>query len=334
MNTQYVSDSIYSILGYNKNVFEEGSLSYFDCIHNLDLDRVLSELKDHNSVQHEPYRVITKDGNIKWVMAYTVLLRDNKGNITHYLGNIIDITEQRKREKIIEDQAKLAAMGEMIGNIAHQWRQPLSEISIHSTGLLVQSELGQKISESIIQEKMEIINNNAQFLSKTIDTFRDFIKGESNKEEFSIFELLNETQPLFQSSLKNNHISFFNNIDENFNEKVCLDKNQFSQVVINIINNSKDAIIDNKADKGWIKIESDVKNDTVIISIEDNGGGIPEDIIYHIFDPYFTTKHKSQGTGLGLHMSYKIITESMNGSIYVENTLSGAKFFIVLPLYS
>ena len=107
---------------------------------------------------------------------------------------------------------------------------------------------------------------------------------------------------------------------------------ELEQVIINIINNSKDILLEKEVENPWVKLELIEEKDKVIITIEDNGGGIPESVLPKIFNPYFTTKHQSQGTGLGLHMSYKIITESLNGKLYVKNAKEGAKFFIELPL--
>lgn len=115
-------------------------------------------------------------------------------------------------------------------------------------------------------------------------------------------------------------------------KKIYISQSEFMQVIINILNNAKDVLLERKVNDPWVKINHIFENDSVIITIEDNGGGIKEDILPKIFEPYFTTKHQSQGTGLGLHMSYKIITESMNGNIYAKNTNNGAKFFIKLPL--
>jgi PAS domain S-box-containing protein len=249
------------------------------------------------------------------------------------LSIILDLTQIKQQEQQLYEQSKMVAMGEMIGNIAHQWRQPLTTISTKATGSIVQKELGQ-LSDTMFIENMEVINTNTQYLSETIDTFRDFIKGKNTKEEIAVCHLLDESLTLIESSLKNNYIEINNSIHclEDCGRRVFLSKHEFTQVIINILNNAKDIIMERKIQNAWVKLEHTFNNDSVIISIEDNGGGIKEDIIDKIFEPYFTTKHESVGTGLGLHMSYKIITESIGGKIYVKNTNNGAKFFIEIPL--
>jgi PAS domain S-box-containing protein len=246
---------------------------------------------------------------------------------------VLDLTQIKQQEQQIYEQSKMVSMGEMIGNIAHQWRQPLTTISTKATGSIVQKELGQ-LSDAMFIENMEVINTNTQYLSETIDTFRDFIKGTNTKEEIQVCKLLNESLTLVESSLKNNYIKVENSIhcEEDCGRKVFLSKHEFTQVIINILNNAKDIILERKIQNSWVKLEHSFNDDSVIISIEDNAGGIGADIIDKIFEPYFTTKHESVGTGLGLHMSYKIITESIGGKIYVKNTSNGAKFFIELPL--
>jgi signal transduction histidine kinase len=132
--------------------------------------------------------------------------------------------------------------------------------------------------------------------------------------------------------LKNNFIKLIDNIDYSSKTVIQMSTDEFSQVIMNILNNAKDVLIENKIDEPWIKLDLFNKANKIIITIEDNGGGISNDVLPHIFEPYFTTKHQSQGTGLGLHMSYRIISESLNGKIWAENTEQGAIFLIELPL--
>ena len=137
---------------------------------------------------------------------------------------------------------------------------------------------------------------------------------------------------IVEASLRSNHIELITNLDEFEPIEYQLVMGELTQVLINIINNAKDALKDTNMDEKWVKLLLEKQRDKIVISIEDNGGGIQEDIAAKIFEPYFTTKHKSQGTGLGLYMSYKIVTESLHGKLYVKNASEGAKFYIELPI--
>ena len=245
------------------------------------------------------------------------------------------IIENKQQSQLLAEQSKMAAMGEMIGNIAHQWRQPLSVISTSSTGMLLQKEYGLLTDEEFIKS-CNSINDNTQYLSKTIDDFKNFIKGDRTKKEFLLKKGMESFLNLINGSAKAHNI----NIILNFEESVILNgyENELNQCMINIFNNAKDALIDNNIKDKFIFLSTSIKNDKIIITIKDNAGGIPQDILPHIFEPYFTTKHQSQGTGLGLHMTYNMIIEGMNGTIeannktyvYQNNEYVGAEFIITL----
>jgi ABC-type amino acid transport substrate-binding protein/nitrogen-specific signal transduction histidine kinase len=240
--------------------------------------------------------------------------------------------EQLKQQQLLLNQSKIASMGEMMGNIAHQWRQPLSIISTASTGLLMEKEFNKKISDEKFKDTLNTINEHAQYLSQTIDTFRDYINSNKKIQKVILQDSINVGINIVHASYQNNYIKLVSNIENVEKLEINLVSNELSEVIINILNNAKDAIKQNNIQNPCVKIDLKKLEDKVIISIEDNAGGIPEDIIAKIFEPYFTTKHKSQGTGLGLHMSYQIITESLKGNIYAKNSSDGASFFIELPL--
>lgn len=242
-----------------------------------------------------------------------------------------EVEKNRQQEIQLHEQAKMAALGDMIANIAHQWRQPLSIISTAATGMKLQKEFN-NLKDEEFYENCDNIARTTQYLSKTIDTFRNFIKEKKVLKEVVLQERIEKALEIVDATLSNNHIKLINKLDEYEPINITMVTGELSQVIINIVNNAKDAIKENEIENPWVKIELEKSTDMVIISIEDNGGGIPKDILSKIFDPYFTTKHQSQGTGLGLHMSYKIVTESLKGKIYVKNTDFGAKFFIELPL--
>ena len=249
------------------------------------------------------------------------------------------VIEEVEKNKHIQEQLfkseKMASMGEMIGNIAHQWRQPLSVISTGATGMKMQKEFGTLNDENFIKT-CDIINNNAQYLSKTIDDFKNFIKGDREKVIFSLKGDIESFLHLVEGSVKNHHINIVLDLQEDI--KIDGYENELTQCLINIFNNAKDALKEKVEDNRLIFISTFTSEDKAIIKIKDNGGGIPKDILPKIFDPYFTTKHQSQGTGLGLHMTYNLIVDGMDGIVEASNVsynydgkdYIGAEFTIIL----
>ncbi len=226
------------------------------------------------------------------------------------------ITNNSKQQDIISQQAKMAAMGEMISNIAHQWRQPLSTITTASTGMCVQKELG-ILNDKHFFEGIESINQSAQHLSHTIDDFRNFFHSSKEHVEFKLNRLFEKTLTLLEAQFKNRDIRIVKNIEEVTLKNL---ENEFIQVLMNLFNNARDELIKKERDQlKVILIDVYTKNSQVIIEIKDNAGGIPSHILPRIFEPYFTTKHKAQGTGIGLYMSKEIIEKHMYGSIEVKN---------------
>ncbi len=244
---------------------------------------------------------------------------------------MVDLSYIKEKELQLLQQNKMVAMGAMIGNIAHQWRQPLSVISTAASGILMSKEFNH-LNDEQENEMLNGIIKNTQFLSETIDTFRNYIKDDKKIQEVILQERLHSAINIIESTLYNHHINLINNIDNIEPIKITLIVGELSQVIINLINNAKDILLETKEEDPFIKIDLEYKNDTALITIEDNGGGIPIDVLPNIFDPYFTTKHQSQGTGLGLHMSKDIIEKHLNGKLYAQNTKDGAIFIIELPL--
>jgi signal transduction histidine kinase len=269
---------------------------------------------------------------------YSYLLKP----LASIFGNVINQELQDElnvsREQMLFQQSKMAAMGEMIGNIAHQWRQPLSAITTASSGMKLKQEYGMLTNEDIIEFNDSIITH-ANYLSKTIDDFRNFFKSSKELEVFNVQKLVDNSIKLVESSYKHNYIDLVVNIKDDsmvegfFSEAI--------QAMINILNNAKDAIISYNGDAKIVVIDVMTENDNVLISIQDSGGGIPNGIKEKIFEPYFTTKHQSQGTGIGLYMSNEIISKHLHGKIIVENKIFdyngvecfGANFQIYLPIH-
>lgn len=245
-----------------------------------------------------------------------------------------------KKEQLLIQQSKLASMGEMIRNIAHQWKQPLAAISMVSNNLRVDCEFDSIKKESLLDYSKEI-NSQVQYLAQTIDDFRDFFKQSQNSEKvINIKDFIDKCVDLIKASFDDNMIYTIKEIDDKI--EAYGDSNQLSQVLINILNNARDALkeAEDIQEKLVFLISTKQDENNLIITIKDNAGGIPESIIDKVFDPYFTTKGPSRGTGLGLYISHTIITENLNGSISVENEefeydnvkYKGAKFTMVLPL--
>ncbi len=262
------------------------------------------------------------------VVVYILMIKNAKDKLI--------AEENAKKEQLALEQAKLVSMGEMIGNIAHQWRQPLSVISTSATGMLMQKEYG-LLTDEKFSESCETINKNAQYLSKTIDDFRNFIKGDREKTTFSLNDIVDSFLNLVNGSVKTNYINVVLELQDDI--KLGGYPNELTQCFINIFNNAKDALKDKSEDERAIFISTITKDDKAIITIKDTAGGIQQDVLPRIFEPYFTTKHQSQGTGLGLSMTHKLIVDGMNGTIIASNrefeyngkTYVGAEFTITLP---
>ena len=251
-----------------------------------------------------------------------------------YTKLIKTVDDNRQKDKVLSEQSKMASMGEMIGNIAHQWRQPLSMITTAASGIQMQKEY-EMLTDEFLEEMLSKINSSAQYLSQTIDDFRDFIKGDTKPVEFNVSKYLEKAFVIEDAILKNNSIKLLKTLDEDITLNTY--GNLFLQVIINIMNNAKDALKNVDEDERYIFVELTKEDEKAVVSIKDSAGGIPQDILPKIFDAYFTTKHQSQGTGLGLYMTYNMI-HSMDGTIEVENTTfiyndkeyTGAKFIMVI----
>lgn len=250
--------------------------------------------------------------------------------------SIMDITEIKRNEKIISQQSKMASMGEMIGNIAHQWRQPLTAISVTASGIKLNYELEMEERSETIKD-LENIVKNTKFLSDTIEDFQNYLKNNRDIKQFFMSEVINKTLSIINANLESKDIQVIKSIQKDIQIEGV--QNDLMQVLLNIINNSVDILktVDNE-DERVILFEVEPHEDIVTVVVYDSGGGVPETIIDNIFDPYFTTKHQSQGTGLGLYMTHQII-EKIHGTITVHNEsfivdekeYYGAKFSITIP---
>ncbi len=255
----------------------------------------------------------------------------------YYDKKIVELIEHDKQnERLLYQQSKMASMGEMIGNIAHQWRQPLSAITTAASGMKLQKEY-ELLDDKNFDSAIENIMKQAAYMSKTIDDFRDFFRSDKEKIKFNLKSSIVKDIDLLGASLRVHGINV--ELDLNDNIELVGNQNEFTQAVLNIINNAKDQLNRIEQQDKFIKVEDEEDKNCYKVIICDNGGGISKDIITKIFEPYFTTKHQSQGTGIGLYMTSEIISKHFFGKIEVLNkdieyegkTYKGACFIITLP---
>lgn len=338
-SVMFISDSI-NTYGYNKKQFLENKLTYLDIIHPDDKDEFLASLHAHINKGFadytKSYRIITKGSEIKWVFNRMIFVKDDFGHINNFYGYIYDITalkqseielenrvkleveKNQEKQKLLIQQNKLAAMGEMIGSIAHQWRQPLNNISLILHFL-------KDNYKAVDEKKIDSYVNNAKeqldYMSNTIDDFRNFYKPSKQKELFNVLESIKASISILKTPLEKYSISL--HIDSN-SFQVNGYENEFKQAILNILSNAIDAIKHIKDTKGIIYIKISDRS----IEIRNNGGIATQEVLERMFEPYFTTKFEDKGTGIGLYMS-KTIIESMKGKIDATNTDDGVKFIIV-----
>lgn len=237
-----------------------------------------------------------------------------------------EVIKARKQEQTLIQKSKFIALGEMISNIAHQWRQPLSELSSIIMSIKLRYTLN-RLDTDTMQTKTNEAEQILDYMSKTIDDFRNFFMPKKEKKEFFIADAINAVMSIIGSSAKSRAIRI--NIDVTSNEKILGYKNEFEQALLNIITNAKQILKQKKQIANpYISITLGKEDNYIFIRIEDNGGGIQITPIEKIFEPYVTTKEDSGGTGIGLYMTKLIIEKSMGGILHVENTKEGAKFEI------
>lgn len=285
---------------------------------------------------------LRKDGTIinEHLLIQSILNENNE--VMYYIASFLDNTKQKEMEQQLQinqqlllQQSKLAAMGEMLENIAHQWKQPLSTITTLTSGILLNKEYN-ILDDNFLKEGLNNITNSAKYMSKTIDDFRDFYSNKVEKKEFDIEDSIEKALVLLSTKLVKKDIVIIKNLD---NLKILGYKNELIQVYMNILSNAIDSLDDLEDEIKIIQISSKIENNKLILEFLDNAGGINEEIIDKIFDSHFTTKSEKQGSGIGLYMS-KIIIDKSHGELKVSNktfeynskTYKGANFMIILPI--
>jgi len=240
----------------------------------------------------------------------------------------VEVAKNREKDKLMFQQAKLASMGEMLGNISHQWRQPLMEISSLFIPIEAKLSMDMEIEKEELLESIAKLNEISKYMSNTIDDFKNFFAKDKQKIEFELLEQINSTINIISSSLKAHDIKLDIIIQKN--PMMVGYKNEYSQVLINIINNAKDILVQRKIKSPHVKILVSQNDSNIVTLIEDNGGGISTKPVEKIFDPFFTYE-KVNGSGIGLFMSKLIIENNMNGKLLVKNNKKGAVFTIITP---
>ena len=269
---------------------------------------------------------LSKDTNNKALNELKIMINNVIDNLEEKIQK--EITQRLQQEEILIQQSKLAAMGEMIGNIAHQWRQPLAQISAIHMNMKVTYDFD-KFTKEYMDSKIKEANKLTSYMSQTINDFQNFFKPQGEKELFSVRKACKDAYFIVESSLKYHGINLEFNVIED--SEILGYKNEYSQVVLNVISNAKDILLERKIENPYINIEIKIGENFSIVKIRDNAGGVKNEILDKIFDPYFTTRHKTQGTGIGLYMAKNIIERNMNGFINVRNCKEGALFTIKVP---
>jgi len=354
LSVNYISNSI-KTYGYSKKDFESKNIYFMDIIKEEDKNLLSVAIKAAINTQlksfSKVFRIVNTGNEIRWVFLRAIILNDDFGNVTQLYGYLHDITKIKVSEKELKDklerevlknikkdrlliqQSKLAAMGEMLGNIAHQWRQPLNTVN-----LILHFLRDNYQNENFTKEKLEKYINKSKtqidYMSQTIDDFRQFYKPSKTANEFNIKSAIKDVLKISKEQFEHDDIQVNLDADEII---IVNYENELKQSLLNILNNAKDAIL-KKREKGrfdtFVKIKVAKETKFAKITISNNGGIIQEDIIERIFEPYFTTKFETQGTGIGLYMTKTIIETNMKGKIKVENIEDGVVFEISLPYES
>ena len=247
-----------------------------------------------------------------------------------------DISKRVTAEQQLRQAQKMAAMGEMLGAIAHQWRQPLNTLSTYIASLQ-SAYYNNLISKKFVETLSAGADTQIQFMSKTIDDFRNFFRPSKNKEAFDVARAVANAIKLLEPTLKQNRVQLALQIDESGQPFVVQGfQSEFIHVVVNIIANARDAIVERHSresmtEPGTIQIDIHADNDAVLVRVRDNGSGIAPHLLGKIFTPYFTTKGTTTGTGIGLYMAKMIVEKEMNGELLAANIEQGAQMTIRIP---
>ncbi len=349
----FTSQNISRMTGYSLE--EWGQAGFWENhLHPDDREHAIANqatLFENGALQHQ-YRYRHRDGHWLWIHDQLVVERNEAGQVVELVGSWLDITslkqaedelkrlnenleqrvageaaKNREKDHLLIQQSRLAAMGEMIGNIAHQWRQPINALNLLLVNIKDAYDFGELSGEEL-QRQVKTGNRLIQQMSTTIDDFRNFFRPDKEKAPFSLSATLAETREILGASLANHNIALEEDVPHDIT--VTGYANEYAQALLNLINNANEAILAKNIETGRIRVEIREEDGMAVVRVTDNGGGIPEEVLPKIFDPYFTTKAK--GTGIGLYMTKAIVETNMGGRIEVRNTGDGAEFIVAVPL--
>ncbi len=337
------NDKWAQMTSYEHNELQE--MSIFDILHpeskkaGKELFKQLRDNKVHEIDLERRYR--RKDGSEFWGQLYMTSIRDPETKARNFLGMVHDITEKKmqrlaaeRAEAMMIYQARQAAMGEMVGNIAHQWRQPLNNLGLIVTNIEDAYQFND-LDDETMYDSSKRAKSLIKQMSETIDDFQDFLNPNLDSSSFDLEDMIDGVVELMQDNLNINSIQLKRS--GHIHAMIEGQKNQLSQALFNIINNAVDAIRSSQTSHRELEILTELKgveHQTYMASIQitDHAGGIPQDIIENLFEPYFTTKPKEEGTGLGLYITKSIVENTFNGTVELLLTETGSTFEIKLPL--
>lgn len=339
-------DGVY--LGCNRAFLEDAGLKNedeiigktdYDMIWKEDAERFIADdkrviesgISELNFVERQPQA----EGKYITLSTSKVPLKGSSGETIGILGIYQDITEEhemketlKEKEKMLHFQSRQAAMGDMIAMIAHQWRQPLSTISAIACNIQIQQALGSG-SEEKLKEHSAVLLDQTQYLAQTISDFRNFYKQDKAVKTVQAADIIKDSLLIIDQLLNNSNISLHTSYCsvKQFNTY----PKELQHVLINLIKNAADILLEKEGER-WVKIATLEDEESVVFEVSDNGGGIDQTIIEHVFEPYFSTKKEKNGTGLGLYMSQTIVERNLKGTISCKNTAEGAVFTVRLPI--
>ncbi len=324
----YINDAAKQAFGQISNASDFGIMDSKECIHSDKVFDILYE-STGNTYQLHIHGVAKEKVMLMYINNITKVLD------LEYINSNLEskvqkaLHENELKNHLLAQQSKFVTTGELMENIGHQWKQPLGALS----ALLANIQIRNSIIP-LSMDEMDAEMNNAsrliRIMSTTVDDFRDFFKADKRKADFSIDACMNDVMLILGSSLKKESITVVNTIDPAIQIRGF--KNEFTQVVLNIINNAKEALVEMDSPIREINVSTQIEGENVLLRISDTAGGISEEHLSKIFDSHFTTKAHKEGTGIGLHLSKIIIEHDMNGTIRAENRDKGMQFVVTLPV--
>jgi len=326
----FKSDEAINYLDYLALMSDEYRFEHHKAMHDL-IEQFPNELEYvHFRIR---YQLTTNSGERLMIEDVGDVFFDKEQNPVRITGFHRDITDQERQAKIIESQNRVSAMGDMISNIAHQWRQPIGAINntLNNVEFDIELEDLTQIDATVYLETSNKVKEYTAYLSQTIDDFRKLTSDDKHKSNFIVAHTVSEAYKITQLEYEKNNIDFQFIEYGTYSSELDGYERELQQVLINLLNNAKDVLIEKEIKKPSVHISVMNTQEYIQIIVHDNGGGVPEDIKEKIFDPYFTTKHESLGTGIGLYMSKTIVLDHFKGCFEVTNEGEGAKFIITLP---